>query len=82
MKYVVVTKTHGEIPGSVLPANYPAECQEFESLDEAMSAHPNKTAFTVAEYKHYSDGLSVCHDSLVDAHRRLKRKWWKPWSKK
>jgi hypothetical protein len=81
MKYVAITKTYADVPrtkeNAYLPDTWPAECEEFESLELALKAYPEKQILSVADYTYYSKGLQQAHDVLS----KPKRPWWKLWGK-
>lgn len=81
-KFVVITKTQRDLPlelrGKHLPDEWPGECKEFMTIEEAQELHPGKPLFTIEDYEHFKAGLDLGH-SLIPL---PKAPWWKFWAKK
>lgn len=76
MSYVVIIKTAKDAPlWSGLPDNYPVLCQEFDTLDEAQTAFPDKIIMAAEDYKKFAGGLQ----SAFPAPEPAAASWWKFW---
>lgn len=77
MKYLAIVETAAESTESVhkgRPAEFPARCEEFESLEAAQAAHPGRKVFSEEAYRAYAEAMNLFSD-----HVRAEKPWWKFW---
>lgn len=81
MDFVVIVKTVADLekpePTQVgFPPNYPIECREFDSFEEAYDSCPGYEILTAEEYEKF-------HQSLMNDFKLAEIKpdipWWKVW---
>lgn len=86
--YVVVIKTHKDVPkgpGDLLhPDEWPAECEEFPTIEAAAEKYPDSKVWAIPDYKHFQQGLSFAHSLIPRApdFALPKKPWWKFWGAK
>lgn len=77
--FIVIVTTVGDLETKQpwqknLPANYPADCREFDSLEDAQKAFPGKMVMPLAEYQGYARALTHIYNESS-----LVKPWWKFW---
>jgi hypothetical protein len=74
--FVAITKTYGDINDKVFPAEWPMECEEFETRDLALAKYPGKPVLSIAEYRLFSAGLALAHKLIP---KPTVKPWWRFW---
>lgn len=82
MKYVAITKTVADLEKPTklqkkLPKEYPLECKEYETFEEALAAHPYGQLMSTEQYNCYQSGIKIIHRHVMN-----QKPWWKLWGKK
>jgi len=80
-QYVAITKMYKDIrtkENAAFPDEWPAECEEFGTFEDAAAKYPNAPVMSIQEYRHFSAVLS-----LVNNFKPLPKPaapWWKFWA--
>lgn len=77
-KFVAITKTHIEAKRDpLMPDEWPAECEEFETYEEAVKKYPELNAkgriLTGEQYSHFAKVLAIAYPHLPKKLGFLKR---------
>lgn len=80
MRYVAIVKTAKDSADKLhkkLPAEYPTNCAEYDTEEEAFKAHPGCRIMSTDAYTHFQEGLQLIYNHVAS-----KKPWWKFWGKK
>lgn len=80
MRFVVIVKNVGDLvkrPAEHVKSHpeFPLETKEYDSLDEALLAHPGRKIMTLEEYVGFKNAMNLTHGKI----QAPKRPWWQFW---
>ena len=81
-QFVVIVKQMKDArtdANAAYPDAWPAECEEFETLEDARAKYPDQPVLAVAEYNHFKRGLDMAEQYIPKPADSVPNPSWAFW---